>query len=177
MSKTVYDQFNRPKTIPTHPGDMYLDVYQEENTKKGKEILKTGKTCVYDMIQADLEQSKIENILHKVAMGDLSVLNQREGFYVDATEYPKNLMEAQNIIIKAQNEFNEMPQEVRELFHNSPDEYVEMMGTKEFVERLKPYTDKLKSAEELKATKAYNERVEAAAKFNADVAAKGVTTE
>ena len=177
MSKTVYDQFNRPKTIPAHPGDMYLDTYQEEHTKSGTEIIKTGKTCIYDMIQADLEQSKIENILHSVAMGDLSVLNQREGFYVDATEYPKNLMEAQNIVIKAQNEFNNMPQEIRELFHNNPDEYVEMMGSKEFIERLTPYTDKLKSAEELKAAEAYNAKVEAAAKFNADVAAKGVTTE
>ena len=129
----VYTQFDRPKTIPTPAGDRFLDVFQEKINKDGsKEIVKTGVTNVYELIQSEREASKIENILHSVAMGDLNVLNQREGFYIDATEYPKTLMEAQNLVIKAENHFNEMPDDFREKFHNNPREYMEKIGTPEY---------------------------------------------
>ena len=122
----VFTQFDRPKTIPSNPGDHYLNEYQEKFNRKGEEdLILVGKKDVYEMIQTDLEDTKIENILHKVAMGDMSVLKQREAVYVDATEMPKTLMEAQNIIIKAQNEFLSFTKEVRDLFDNSPERYVE----------------------------------------------------
>lgn len=65
------------------------------------------------MIQQDLEASKIENIIHKLAMGDLSVLKQAQLTYVDEEEYPKSLMEAQNIVVRAKAEFDKFPAEVK----------------------------------------------------------------
>ena len=175
----VYTQFDRPKTIPSNPGDHYLNEYQESFNKKGEDdLILTGKKDVYAMIQTDLEDTKIENILHKVAMGDMSVLNQREAVYVDATEMPKTLMEAQNLIIKAQNEFLSFPKEVRDLFENSPEKYVEEMGTPEFLEKMSPYNKKLKAIKEAGDLATYNAKVAEAAKFERDVeAAKGVTNE
>lgn len=167
----IYTQTNRPKTIPTNPGDRFLDEFQEKITKNGTELIKIGKKNIYEMIQVDLESTKIENILHAVAMGDLSALQQREATYIDATEFPKNLMEAQNIVIKAQDEFKKMPKEVRELWHDNPYEYVAEMGTEEFLNKLSPYNEKIKAIKEAGTLAEYNKKVAEAAKFEKDVAA------
>lgn len=168
MVKTKWDRVR----MFTPAGSKYLNTYQEEISKKGNlQLVKTGQTNVYEKIQADLESTKIENILHQVAMGDLSVLNQRETLYVDATNMPKNLMEAQNIVIKAKSEFEQFPQEVREIFHNSPEEYVSEMGSKEFLNKMAPYNKKLSDIQEAGDLKKYNAKVAEAAKFEKDVAA------
>lgn len=173
MIKTKFDRVR----VFTPAGTKYLNTYQEEIDKKGQlHLVKVGQTNVYEKIQADLESTRIENILHQVAMGDLSVLNQRETLYVDATNMPKNLMEAQNIVIKAKAEFEEFPKEVREIFHNSPEEYVSEMGSKEFLDKMAPYNKKLADIQEAGSLKEYNEKVAKQAKFEKDVAAaKGGT--
>lgn len=175
----VYTQFDRPDTIPTEPGTRFLDVYQEVIGKDGTlEIEKIGQRNIYEEIQMDLESTKIENILHAVAMGDLNALKQRECFYVDATTMPKTLMEAQNIVVRAKEEFYAMPVEVRKLFDNSPEKYVSEMGTPEFLEKMAPFNDKIKAIEEAGSMKAYEKKVAEQAKFEKDVeAAKGVTNE
>lgn len=173
----VYTQFDRPKRVFTNPGTRFLDTFQEQIAKDGSiEVVKVGQRCVYDEIQVDLESTKIENILHAVALGDLNALKQREAFYVDATTMPKNLMEAQNIVVRAKEEFYTMPVEIRELFNNSPEKYVSEMGTKEFLDKLSPYNDKLAAIKKAGDLKTYNEKVAAEAKFQKDVeAVKGVT--
>lgn len=173
----VYTQFRKPDTVYTEPGDRYLEVFQEQIGKDGTlEVVPVGKKCVYDEIQLDLEGTKIENILHAVAMGDLNALKQRECFYIDATTMPKNLMEAQNIVVRAKEEFYNMPTEIRELFNNSPEKYVSEMGTKEFLDKLAPYNNKIAEIKEAGSLKEYNKRVAEQAKFEKDVeAAKGAT--
>lgn len=176
---TVYTHFNRPKTIPTPSGDQWLNTYQEEISKEGKiQLICIGKTNVYDRIQEDLESTKIENILAAVALGDLSVLRQQEPIYIDATTFPKTLMEAQNIVCKAKQEFEKMPQEIKDLFDNSAEKYVSDMGTKEFLEKMSPYNDKINEIKKAGSAKEYEKRVAAQAKFEKDVAAaKEVKTE
>lgn len=168
----VYTQFNRPKTKPTNPGDGYLTEYQEQIDKKGqREIVPVGKKDIYAMIQADLQQTLIENILHNVAMGDIEALNQRQGVYVDTTDYPKTLMEAQNIYLKAKQEFEQFPKEVKELFNNSADQYIAEMGTQEFFDKMSPYNEKVRQIEEAGSLADYNKKVAEQAKFENDVAA------
>ena len=85
-------------------------------------------------------------------------------------------MECQNIVLKAKQEFEKMPSEVKELFNNSPDEYVNQMGTEEFFKKMSPYNDKIAAIEKEGSLKAYNKKVAEQAKFEQDVAAaKGAT--
>lgn len=168
----VYTEFNKPKAKPTNPGDRYLNEYQEQISKDGsKELVVIGKKDIHEFIQLDLESTKIENILHAVAMGDLQALNQREAFYVDATTMPKTLMEAQNIVIRATQEFEKMPAEIRKEFDYSAEKYVSMMGTKEFLDIMAPYNEKMKAIQEAGSMKEYEKKVAAQAKFEKDVAA------
>ena len=178
----IYSQLNRPERIPTNPGTEYINTYQEVVNKHGKQLEKSGQTNVYEMIQLDKDSCNIEKILHQAAMGDLSVLQQREVTYCDAKTLPKSLMEAQNLEIKAKQEFYEMPVEVRRLFNNSPEQYVNEMGTKEFMQKLAPYNDQLAAIEAEKNHKEYLKKVQEGAKLNIDIeremaAQKGVVNE
>lgn len=175
----VFTQFKRPKTIPTNAGTPYLDVFQEEILKDGsKGIVNVGKTNIYEKIQVDLESTKIENILKAVALGDLSMLRAQEPVYIDATTFPKNLMEAQNIIVKAKSEFEKFPNDVKKEFNYSPEIYVSEMGTKEFLEKMAPYNNKMAEVQKAGSLKEYQKKVAQQAQFEKDVeAAKGGTTE
>lgn len=174
----VYSKFDIPTKVKTTTGRRYLNTYQEEIDKETgkKHLVKNGETNIYSMIQEDLEGSKIENILQRAAMGDLKALNQKETVYVDATNMPKNLMEAQNIVIKAKQEFEKMPLEVRKEFDNSAEKYISEMGTKEFNEKMAPYNKRIAEIEEAGSLREYEKRVKEQAKFENDVAAaKGGT--
>lgn len=175
----IRTKFTERKRYYTPTGSKFLNIYQEEISKKTgkKELVKTGETDMYKMIQQDLEQSKIEYIIHKLAIGDLSVLKQADITYVDATEMPKTLMEMQNIVVKAKEEFNKFPAEVRKEFNNSPEQYVSEMGTDDFYKKMAPYNDKVKKSREEEANNEFTRRVEETAKFNAAVKEKMGGTE
>lgn len=161
-------KFDEHKRYYAPVGSIYEDEYQEEINKKDgrKHLVKTGKINIYEKIQQDLESCKIENIIHKLAMGDLSVFREAQLTYADATDMPKNLMEAQNIVVKAKSEFDKMPKEVRELFHNSPEEYVSQMGTEEFIDKLAPYNDMIKKKKKEEFDAEYSAKVAETAAFN-----------
>lgn len=166
----IYTQFKKPPRKNTPHGSIYLNTYQEEIDKKGKiRLVKTGQTNIEELIQQDLESTKIENILHAVAMGDLRALQQREATYCDATTMPKNLMEAQNLVIRMKDEFYKMPVEVRKEFENSPEKYVSLMGTNEFQEIMAPYNEKIAAIAKEKSDAEYRKKVENGAKLNIDI--------
>lgn len=165
MVKTKFDEHKRYHCTA---GSRYENVYQEEIGKKSgkKHLVKVGETCVYDVIQADLEASKIENIIHKLAMGDLSVLKQAKLTYADADDFPKTLMEAQNIVIKAKGEFDKFPEEVKKLFNNSPEQYVSEMGSDDFIKKMSPYNDSIAKHKKDERDAEFNRQVEEAVAFN-----------
>lgn len=168
MFFTIY---NKPPANPTPAGNHFINTYQEVINKNGvKTLEKTGQTDVYELIQQDAESCKIENILKRVAMGDLEALNQREATYVDATTLPKNLMEAQNLQLRLKDEFYKMPLEVRKAFENSPEKYVSLMGTDEFKEIMAPYNEKIAKIAMEKNDKEYRKKVSEGAKLNYDIA-------
>lgn len=168
MIPELRNKYSERKRFYTPAGSRYENLYQEEIDKKSgrKHLVKTGETCVYDMIQEDLEASKIENIIHKLAMGDLSVLKEAKLTYVDENDYPKSLMEAQNIVVRAKSEFDKFPEDVKAAFNNSPEQYVSEMGTKEFFEKMSPFNDEIAKHTKEETDKNFAAEVEQAIKFN-----------
>ena len=132
-------------------------------------IERIGQTNIYEQIQEEHDATKIENILHSVAMGDLAALQQREATYCDTTTMPKNLREAQDLVIRLKDEFYDLPLEVRKEFGNSPEQYVSEMGTKEYLEKMAPYNEKIAAIEKEKSDKEYRRKVQEGAKLNIDI--------
>lgn len=175
MPKTVFrTKLDEHKRYYVTSGSGYEKEYQEEIDKKTgqKKLVCIGKKDVYALIQTDLESTKIENILHKLAVGDLSVLRQASLTYVDEKDFPHSLMEAQNIVVKAKQEFEKMPLEVKKLFNNSAEQYVSEMGTNEFLEKLSPFNDEMKKRHEDEKTAEFNKAVDDTVAFNKAVNAK-----
>lgn len=153
----------------TPAGSRYLNTYTL-STKRGRETLElSGKTNIYEMIQQDLEDSKIENIMQRVMKGDLSVLRQSEPQYIDASTIPNSMMEVQNIIVKMKEEFEKFPSEVKEKFDYSAEAYVNEMGTKEFNDKMAPYVEKIEKISKEKNLKEYEKKVKEGAQLNYDI--------
>lgn len=168
MPKVFRTKLDEHKRYYCTSGSQYENDYQEQIDKKSGQtkLVKIGKHSVYDIIQQDLESTKIENILHKLAMGDYSVLKQAELTYVDEKDFPKNLMEAQNIVIKAKQEFDRFPVEVKKLFNNSPEQYVSEIGTDEFIKKLSPFNDEIAKKAKEDKDREFNAAVAEQAAFN-----------
>lgn len=118
------------QTIPAPSGQMFLDTYTLSTLEGRTKLEKTGKTNIYEMIQADLEDSKVENIVKRVMMGDLTALRQSDPQYIDASTMPTNMMQVQNLIVKMKEEFEKYPEEIKQKFNYSAEEYVNEMGSK-----------------------------------------------
>ena len=166
----IYSSIVKPKHRYTPEGTIYLNTYQECLDEEGhKSLERIGQTNIYEKIQEEADATRIENILHSVAMGDLNALQQRDAMYVDATTMPKSLREAQDLVIRLRDEFYDLPLEVRKEFSNSPEQYVSEMGTKEFFEKMTPYNQKIAAIEKEKSDKEYRRKVQEGAKLNIDI--------
>ena len=58
----IYNQLNRPDTIPTESGSPMLNTYIEEMKKHGIELVKNGETNVYEMIPLSKDECDINKI-------------------------------------------------------------------------------------------------------------------
>lgn len=125
------------------PGSRFRNEYEITIDKKGHKTLhKTGEKNVWEDIQSYKDECDIGNIIARAAAGDLNALNQRKGIYADITNTPRDLAEAQNNIVKLNNEFYKLPTEIREKFDNSKERFVQEFGTVEWYEKMGFKTEK-----------------------------------
>lgn len=133
----MYHWNHRPTTTAAPNGSPEEPEYTMCIDKNGHKYLKeTGKTNTYKLIQESLEETKIENIMQRAEAGDLTALNIRNGEYLDITDMPNTLAEAQNFVIKASQEFDKLPLEIRKKFDMSPEKYIASFGSKAWADAL-----------------------------------------
>lgn len=117
----------------TEPGRMMQDNYGYEIDKYGRKILvKQGETNLYEIIQESLEETKIENILKRVAMGDTSVMRP-DGIYADMTQAPSNLIEARKQMQKLENLWNGLDNEIKRKYNFSVEEFIGASGNENWL--------------------------------------------
>lgn len=128
--------------------------YMEKIDENGKTVVyESGKTSLYDQIQAALPATQIYNILERYTQtGDASILTSKMGVYDDITNAPKDLAEAHRRIKDIENNFDKLPLEIRKEFNNSANEFIAKMATgdKDSYQAIEKYF--LKKGEELKET-------------------------
>lgn len=128
--KTAYGERDKQYS---EPGSEMHDQFGYEIDKYGQKVLvKTGEFNMYEMIQESLEETKIENILQRVAMGDNSVMRP-DGIYADLTEAPKNLIEARQQMQKLENLWNGLDNEIKKKYDFSVDKFIGASGTESWL--------------------------------------------
>lgn len=124
--RTAYSGQVRHKT---EPGRRMQNEYGYVIDKFGRKVLvKTGETDQYETIQEALEDTKIENILQRASIGDMSVFRP-DGIYEDLTQLPTNLIEARRAMQNLENLWQEVPQEVKNKYNNNLEEFIGASGS------------------------------------------------
>ena len=91
-----YSRVNKSATIAQPKCDKIVPTYGKEIDKDGKvHIVETGKTNLYEKIQASKDDTLIYNILDRFAAGDVSVLQRHQGVYADLTDIRDNFNHAE----------------------------------------------------------------------------------
>lgn len=105
------------------------DVYEYKIDKYGrKKLEKTGETNLYAKIQESLEETKIENILKRAAIGDMSNFRP-DGIYADLTEMPSNLIEARQAMQNLENVWKDLDNEIKRKYHFDVEEFIGASGS------------------------------------------------
>lgn len=135
--RTVFS-YSIPEDLRFTPaGIAEVPVYSVRLDDRGtKEVYRSGSRNLYEIIQADLEQSKVQNIVRRALGGDPVALAQRYGEYMDVSALPDNMIDISNLAIKLRADFDAMPADIRQKFDNSVDRFVALYGTAEWADLL-----------------------------------------
>lgn len=114
--RTVYD---RKRVQMKNVGSRVRQLRRGEYDEKGVlRLVPDGEEDWYGMIQAGAPAVDINRIVELYTRsGDMSVFQQREGQYLDVTQFPKSYAEILNTISRAESQFEELPLEEREKYN------------------------------------------------------------
>lgn len=121
----------------TPAGSRTRTVYSPKVNDDGTiDLIPSGKEDWYGLIQSYKDSVDVHCILARCANGDMSALNKVQGFYADATKFPKTHAEMLQIMIDARNNFDKMPSEVKQKFDNDFNKFFSTMDKPEWFEKM-----------------------------------------
>lgn len=132
------------KDYISNPGLPYIEEYEYKFDKEGHKNLvpKGTKIDVYSKIQADKDSCDINKLMERFALGDSEALNVNKGYWIDATKLPTNLAEVFERGLEAEQYFEGLPTDLKEMFDNSHSVFFTEMGSKSFDEKVNKYNDR-----------------------------------
>lgn len=130
----------------TEAGESIRRTYLWEFNEKGEKTLTLDQTIDQQAeIDSYLEETKLENIIRRASIDpDLAarLMPDMGGGLQDATQMPENLMELQNIMLRAEQIWDEIPKETKLKFDNDVDKFVASFGTVDWAKNLGIYQEK-----------------------------------
>lgn len=121
---------NDKPTSVTPAGKKTQKTYSVKINERGaKEVYASGETDVYQRIQSHAEETKVSNIIASATRGDMSGFASVMPQYIDCTEMPTTYAEMLTMTMKAQEEFNKLPLEIRKEYNFSAEEYLADAGS------------------------------------------------
>lgn len=131
---------------PTSSGENVRRTYLWERNAKGEKVLTLDQTIDQQAeIDSYLEETKIENIIRRASIDpDIAarIAPNMTGGLRDYTEAPQNLAELQNIMIRAEQIWHELPKDVKIKFDNDVDKFIESFGSEAWATNLGILTKK-----------------------------------
>lgn len=143
---------------PTEAGESVRRTYLWERNEKGEKVLRLDQTIDQQAeIDSYLEETKLENIIRRASIDpDIAarIAPDIGGGIQDFTEAPQNLAELQNIMIRAEQIWDEVPKEIKLKFDNDVDKFIASFGSVEWAKNLGIYQKKEAEPEATKTTEA-----------------------
>lgn len=140
-----YSAFNPPESKPTCAGKETRKTYRWAENEDGTKILVEDEEInIADEIESYHEETKISNIIRRATF-DVNAANMLLGDNgnesADLTAMPENLMEAQNIVVKAKQAYASLTPKQQAEFDGMAD-FMRSAGTEEWAKKLGYITEK-----------------------------------
>lgn len=143
---------------PTEAGESVRRTYLWERNEKGEKVLRLDQTIDQQAeIDSYLEETKLENIIRRASIDpDIAARIKPDigGGIQDYTETPQTLAEMQNIMMRAEQIWEEVPKDIKLKFDNDVDKFIASFGTVEWAKNLGIYKEKQTEANETKEAEA-----------------------
>lgn len=116
--------WNRNACIPdidqihSNPGSRVHDLLEPRFDGEGTRLVKTGEEDIQDRIEAAAPFTDINYMLHRLSLGDRSVLNARSPIYGDVSELPRDPIEALNLVQRSEDAFMQLAPGERAKYNN-----------------------------------------------------------
>lgn len=125
-------------------GSPKLQEYEYSFDKEGHKMLikKDSFIDVYSRIQADADATDINKLMERFALGDTEAININKGFYLDTRDMPKNYAEVFQRGLEAEQFFEGLPTDLKEMFDNSYSVFFTEMGSDKFDDKVKKYNSR-----------------------------------
>lgn len=107
-----------PKTFRSPSGCRIKVKYEGRFDGSIFSLAKVGQVDTQDKINSYGPFTDINFMLHRLSVGDRSVLSQRSPLYGDFTQLPNNPIDAINLVHSAEARFLDLPLEDRQKFNN-----------------------------------------------------------
>lgn len=143
---------------PTEAGESVRRTYLWERNEKGEKVLRLDQTIDQQAeIDSYLEETKLENIIRRASIDPniaARIAPDLGGGIQDFTEMPQTLADLQNIMIRAEQIWGEIPKEIKLKFNNDVDNFVASFGTVEWAKNLGIYKEEQINNKKTEATEA-----------------------
>lgn len=141
---------------PTEAGESVRRTYLWERNEKGEKVLRLDQIIDQQAeIDSYLEETKLENILRRASIDpDIAARIKPDigGGTQDFTEAPQTLAELQNIMLRAEQIWEEVPKETKLKFDNDVDKFIASFGTVEWAKNLGIYEEEQTKTKATEAT-------------------------
>lgn len=81
-------------------------------------LIESGSSDIQDSIESYARYTDLHYMLHRLSVGDTSVLSSRPAMYGDFSGLPSNPLDAINVVHSAESVFLQLPMEERSAFNN-----------------------------------------------------------
>lgn len=152
MENRFRSSFSGSKRFYNKSGTGIVNEYGYDVDNTGRKILvKTGEKNLFEEIQSHSEECKIDNILKRAQLGDMSGFRTETAAYADITETPKSMVEAKAQMAKVENLWNKLPAETKKKYNWSVEEFIANAGNEAWLENMGLKQKTMEAAPVLKA--------------------------
>lgn len=114
-----FDRKKHSSRFVTNPGTPLHKVMHGEVQDDGTIKLVVDRIEDTDeMINAQAPATRIDNIMARIQAGDIGLLNQKQGFYLDTIDMPKTYAEFLDLMHRGEDYFNRLPVDIKEQYNN-----------------------------------------------------------
>ena len=107
-----------PNSFVTDPGSPIHVLHEARFNGSTLVMVETGQENIQDMIEAYAPYTDINYMLHRLTLGDTSVLSQRQALYGDFSQMPQNPVDAINLVHSAEDAFSTLPNDQKSHYNN-----------------------------------------------------------